>query len=194
MINDITYYGDGYNYNNTLTLADLGPQYAQVLFQVDGNVHNPNYTSKNGDAAFYAPGTTIYSLKGYKPEFRLALYEDGRVIIFEAGNNPGATKGADLMDLKDKVESISINSETDGQTVLAVISEESEVDKIVEMTLDADLREISAQPQGKRYFIAYHLTDGTEVTRSYWLESGLMTPNIFLPQEFADMILDALNE
>jgi len=98
------------------------------------------------------------------------------------------------MDLKDKVESISINSETDDQTVLAVISEESEVDKIVEMTLDADLREISAQPQGKRYFIAYHLTDGTEVTRSYWLESGLMTPNIFLPQEFADMILDALNE
>jgi hypothetical protein len=43
----------------TLEESDLGPVVAQVKFEVDGNVCDPNYRPKDGDAAFLDPGTQI---------------------------------------------------------------------------------------------------------------------------------------
>jgi len=116
------------------------------------------------------------------------------VKIYEASRNPAATTGADLLDLKDKVEHISINSEVDGTTVLATITDPLTIANMVGMTLDSELTVDSGPPQGERYFISFHLLDGTVVTRSYWIEIGLMTSGIRLPQEFADLVWDALDE
>jgi hypothetical protein len=40
--------------------TDLGPVYAHVKFKVSGNVCDPSYRLKDGDAAFLDPGTPIY--------------------------------------------------------------------------------------------------------------------------------------
>ncbi|WP_251550676.1 hypothetical protein [Neobacillus muris] len=42
----------------------IGEKLGTIKFQVDGNVTNPNYKTKNGDAAFHPKGTEIYSIKG----------------------------------------------------------------------------------------------------------------------------------
>lgn len=189
---DITYTGSNYNYNNNLTIDDLGPEYAQVNFNVSGSIHDPRYSSKNGDAAYHNAGTPVYTINGYAPEFRLAVYENGIVKIYEAESNPRAVKGADLLDLVSKVDYISINSEVDGTTVLATINDPLIVQEMVKMTLEADLKGDSSHVQGSRYFIAFHLLDGTLVTRSYWIDQGLLWPTILLPEEFATLVRAAL--
>ena len=55
-----------------LTANDLGPVFATVRLKLDGNVQDPAYQSKDGDAAFLDAGTKIYTMKGYRPTFRLA--------------------------------------------------------------------------------------------------------------------------
>src|SRR5438477_12935530 len=42
--------------------SDLGAVYARVKFNVSGNVCDPNYRLKDGDAAFLDAGTPIYQL------------------------------------------------------------------------------------------------------------------------------------
>lgn len=51
--------------------ADLGPQFARVQRNVADTVHNPYYRVKDGDAAFLAPDTPVFTVKGYHPTFRL---------------------------------------------------------------------------------------------------------------------------
>lgn len=192
--NDITYHADGYNYDNSLSFDDLGPQFDTVNFKVADNVHTTRYSTKNGDAAYLEKGTPVYTINGYAPEFRLAVMENYRVKIYEASQNPKAKIGADLLDIRNKVSYISINSETDNLTVLAKIEDQAIVDRMVEMILAAGLKDRDgSEYQGDRCFIALHLLDGTVVNRPYWIETGVLAPNIFLPEEFADHVRDALN-
>ncbi|MGP7816395.1 hypothetical protein [Niallia sp. 01092] len=61
---------DGKTYDGVYTgvLADkklIGKKIGTVKFKVADNVTNPHYKIKDGDAAFYEKGTTIFSLKGH---------------------------------------------------------------------------------------------------------------------------------
>ncbi|MDR7071544.1 hypothetical protein [Fictibacillus barbaricus] len=59
--------GVKYDAINHATLADekyIGKKLGKVEFKVDGNVNNPHYKIKDGDAAFHEKGTVIYSIKG----------------------------------------------------------------------------------------------------------------------------------
>ena len=53
---------------DALQESDLGPVYARVKFKVSGNVCDPTYKIKDGDAAFLDPGTPFYQ----SPATRLA--------------------------------------------------------------------------------------------------------------------------
>jgi hypothetical protein len=68
----------------TLQESDLGPAYAKVKFKVSGNVCDPNYRLKDGDAAFLDPGDTIYAIKGYPPTQRLAARRQGELLQYVA--------------------------------------------------------------------------------------------------------------
>lgn len=52
-----THYVAGPGSPTTLQDADLGSVVTHVKFKVDGNVCDPNYRPKDGDAAFLEPGT-----------------------------------------------------------------------------------------------------------------------------------------
>jgi hypothetical protein len=163
---------------------DLGPVFATVRFKLDGNVQTPSYRAKNGDAAFLAAGTPVYTVHGYKPTFRLAAYERGRLALFEADATPRARRGADLLDLAGKVRFIGINSPQDGTTQIAAITSRPQVATLVAQVLHAPVVSGLSKPSGQQYFIAFHLHDGTAVTRSYWTRSGELAPGIRVPHPF----------
>ena len=73
-----------------LTQSDLGPEYSKVKFKVSGNVCDPNYRIKNGDAGFLEPGTVIYQVAGHPPTEELAARFNGAIVIYQAmsRNNP----------------------------------------------------------------------------------------------------------
>lgn len=55
--NGIQYLDTYDDVGRSLKKEDLGPKFAEVRFQLNGNVEDPNYRIKNGDAAFYPAGT-----------------------------------------------------------------------------------------------------------------------------------------
>ena len=63
---------------------DLGPVYAHVKFKVSGNVCDPNYRLKDGDAAFLDPGTPINKVAGQPPGVELAARFNGQIVVFKA--------------------------------------------------------------------------------------------------------------
>jgi hypothetical protein len=65
-----------------ITESELGPELARVKFKVDGNVCDPNYQVKDGDAAFLEPGTPIYQVKGHAPAEELAARMNGNLLVY----------------------------------------------------------------------------------------------------------------
>ena len=67
-----------------ITESELGPELARVKFKVDGNVCDPNYHVKDGDAAFLEPGTPIYQVNGQPPAEQLAARFSGQIVVYRA--------------------------------------------------------------------------------------------------------------
>jgi hypothetical protein len=64
--------------------GDLGPVYAHVKFKVSGNVCDPNYQLKDGDAAFLDAGAPIYQVNGESPGVQLAARFNGQIVAYRA--------------------------------------------------------------------------------------------------------------
>lgn len=64
----------------TIQESDLGPVVARVKFKVAGNVCDPNYKPKDGDAAFLEPGTPIYQVNGQSASKVVAARRNGQII------------------------------------------------------------------------------------------------------------------
>lgn len=187
----ITYIAAPARAGRSLTASDLGPVFATVTFRLQGNVHNPGYHSKDGDAAFLDAGSKVYTVKGYKPTFRLATQVNKDITLYEADTNPHASKGGDLLDIGGKVRSIGIVSAQDGETELGAIKDPKRVAALVTLILQAPVDQ-SRQGGDMRYFITFHLVDGTVTTRAYWPDTGELLRGILLPKEFGLAIEAAL--
>ena len=79
-----TQYVAGPQAPTVLQESDLGPVYTHVKFKVDGNVCDPNYRLKDGDAAFLDAGTPIYQVNGHSASEQLAARFEGSIIVYRA--------------------------------------------------------------------------------------------------------------
>jgi hypothetical protein len=176
------------------TDADVGPVFATVRFKVADNVHDPGYRLKDGDATFLDVGTPVYSVSGYAPTFRLVArsHLDGRLLFYEADTNPHAHSSADVLDIGGKVRSIGVNSQQDGTTELGVVKDPTQVLALVTMVLDAHVNQGYQERDSATYFVAFHMDDGTAVTRAFWRGSGELERGIFLPPAFGDALQRAV--
>jgi hypothetical protein len=186
--NDITYL----HQNSDVPLGhDMLTYYTEVRFKVADNVNNPNYKIKNGDAAYLEKGTILYSIKDYSSNFRLVT-EQGE--LYEADTNPNAKLGADLLAIGGKVDYIGINSSLDGKTELASIRDSEQVTELVGMVLKGRVDQTQKQTGIQQYFLEFHLKDGTTVNRSYWLDTGVLSRGIQLPEEFRQVVRAVLQK
>jgi hypothetical protein len=155
-------------------------------------VNDPNYQTKDGDAAFLDAGTPVYRVRGYAATFRLVARDAGRLTFYEADTNPHARTGSDLLDIGGKVRYIGVNSEQDSTTELGAVKDPTQVAALVAMVLAAHVDQSFQEHESSTYFVAFHLDDGTAVTRAYWLSSGELTQGILLPAQFGAAIQAAL--
>jgi hypothetical protein len=79
-----TQYVSGSQPDSAVVEGDLGPVYANVKFKVSGNVCDPGYKPKDGDAAFLDPGTPIYQVKGHAAAEQLAAKFNGTFVVYRA--------------------------------------------------------------------------------------------------------------
>ena len=176
-----------------LTVEDLGREFYRIAFRGDGYVGG-HYRYQDGDSTYLDPGTSVYAVKGYVPEFRLATLEEGEVRLFEADTNPLARTGEDLLDIRGKVTAIDILSEEDSAIVLGTIDEEGSVNRFVEAVLESPVDQGSRNHEGERYFLGFRLADGTSVVRSFWLESRELWRGIMTDAVVAAFVWSALSK
>ncbi len=173
--------------------SDLGPVFATVQFKLAGNVSTPGYHARDGDAGDLDAGTPVYTVKGYTSTFRLAAFLQGQLVLYEADVNPRAKTGADLLDIRGKVQSIGINSWLDSSKQLAVIKDAKEVGDLVAMVLAAPVNRSFSSTGDAAYGIIFYLTDGTTVSRTYFTSTGELLHYIFLPGAFKTAIETAVH-
>lgn len=191
----ITYYG-AHARGQAPGQEALGEAYGEIMFQVGGNVHDPDYKLKDGDAAYLAAGTKVYTVKGYRPEFRVAVVQEGRVRLFDVGVNPAAKTGADLLDLAGKVTEIRIST-NDGGSNTAILREPALVGGLVSALLAAPtVKESPTDYTGQPYLVTFVFKDGTETRLAYRADAGLITtdPRIKVPENFAKAISEAIGK
>ncbi len=169
---------------NPLKETALGPQWNTIKHRLEGNVDDPAYQSQDGDAAFLNAGTRVYTVKGYRPTFRLATYTNRGIILFEADSNPRAKKGADLLDIGEKVRYIGINSDQNENIELAAIKDNATVSPLITMILEASVNQRNMSVGNKRYVLVFRLLDGTVVKSMYHVDTGELARGIMLPQDF----------
>jgi hypothetical protein len=167
---------------------DLGP----VFGVVGANAPTRDcrdYRPRDGDAAFVAKGSPVYTVAGYRPSFRLAASHDDRLWLYEAEEAAGASSGADLLDLAGKVRYLSVNS---GRVELARIKEPGQVDELVRRVLASPVGAPTARIEDRYCFVVFNLADRTAVRRVFFPENGELSPGVFTPPEFTEAVSSAL--
>jgi hypothetical protein len=79
-----TQYVAGPEAETVLQENELGPVYRRVKFRLSGNICDPGYHPKDGDAAFLDPGTPIFQVSGRAPSQQLAARFNGRILLYRA--------------------------------------------------------------------------------------------------------------
>jgi len=102
-------------------------------------------------------------------------------------NNPSAKVGSDIADILGKVDYIGINDET-SDNEMVVIRDAQQINEMVDLVLSAPVNPSNSRRDGKRYFISFHLKDGSEFKEAYWLESGKFSNGIMLPVDFGTIV------
>jgi hypothetical protein len=188
-LNGITYTADRPVVGRPLGDGDLGPVHATVRCSLRDKMDPTRQEPQDGDAAYLEAGSPLYQVRGYRPTFRLAARQDGRLVVFEADTNPRARVGRDLLDVEGKVRRISINSRADGTTELAVITDPGQVAGMVRMLLAGSVDQ-RTQPAGEQpvRLLAFHLRDGTATVRAYDIADRRVQRGILVPRRFGELV------
>jgi hypothetical protein len=188
----ITYLAS-FDVGRDLQRADLGAEFAIVRVRLDGNVYDTSYQTRDGDAAYLDAGTPVYRVNGYAPTFRLAAHQDGQIVFFEADTNPHAKTGADLLDIGGKVQSITVTDDDDKGTAVATLADGHLVTTLVTLVLSAPVDQSrQSASSGPRYFLIFHLADGTRVGRLYTPDAHELARGIIVPDAFVSILSAAL--
>ena len=147
----------------------LGPVVGRVVTdRVDRNaeVAYPNepcsWGSPDGTAPRLAVGDELYAVRDYTTMFRLAARRGGEVVLYQVWCSDWAKVGADLFDIRTRVERISVTGDLSESSGWATIGDRAAVDGLVDMLLAGRiLSEEPAPTSPPSHQLILHLDDGT---------------------------------
>jgi hypothetical protein len=184
-----TYYVADHGVGRAIDRGDLGPVVAHVRGNPPLSDPTGRYRPRDGDAAFVPPESPVYSVKGYRPSFRVAASHHGELRLYEANDAAGARTGADLLDLAGKVRYLSVNS---GRVELARIKDRGRVTELVREVLDAPVEPSRARIEHRHCFVVFNLADRTAVRRVFFPDTGELMPGVFVSRKFTGAMERAL--
>jgi hypothetical protein len=155
--------------HSPLAPGDLGPVVGEVVTSwIGGNdeVLYPNepcyWNTSDGTAPLLAPGDDIHAVRGYATTFRLAARHEGSLVAYQVWCNDEAKVGADLFDIFDRVNRISVTGDLSESSGFAVIEDRATVTHLVGMLLEGRVipEELSSTAPITHQLI-FHLDDGS---------------------------------
>jgi hypothetical protein len=206
----IEYTGARFTYGRDPTPDDLGPEFGKVtcdivdLYSPAPQSMTPSKESEEkmkrcaeqeGGGSAIGVGAPVYTMQGYRPEYRLAVRVGDRWMIFYATENPRAKVGADMLDLEKKVARITLSLDSSArarnQWSSKNIQDASQVENITRMMLTAPVMKQPSMTAGAsrfRYRITLWFKDGTAQGLAYFPDSGWLNPGVQMPQEFRQLV------
>ncbi len=141
--------------------------------RVPDNIEKTGYEwLENGDSNHLKPRTPVYAAKGYDPWFRVVARSDEGWTLYEVAANRSAKKVADLLDIRGKTDSVSVdNYASSGVVRTDVLQKPGEVTAFVDTVLGTPLVRVSAD-YTSGYRLVFELEDGTESDHWYEPDSG----------------------
>jgi hypothetical protein len=166
--------------------SDLGATVMTVTCTIGETVGNPDYRPRNGDAAYLAVGTELREVAGYRPDFRLAAWEQGAWRVYEVDDIADAETGEDMLDLRDKVQAVHLVEGERGTGILDSVEDPAHVAWIIEAILAAPVVPESDTLYDRLgneapMFVRFDMVDGTTVQRAWDVEAGLLSRRIKAP-------------
>lgn len=178
---------------SALTPAELGPVF-DTINTAAGGCSQP---TQGNFSTFLPVGTTLYTLKGYLPSFRLAVKQgtpgqNKPISLLEALFNPHASKGSKLMQL-DHVTSILLYSQSSSSSSpttppLATVRSPKQVTELVALFDQAPVRATS-DTGSKSDVLVFRFSDGTLSSLVYDSTTGWTNRNVILPSTFASLLI-----
>jgi hypothetical protein len=185
----VTYYVADHGVGRPVAPGDLGPRFTVVRGNPPESDAGRAYRLRDGDAAFVPVGSPVFTVKGYRPSFRLAASHQGRLRLYEADTAVGARTGADLLDLAGKVRYLSVNS---GRSELTRVKDQTRVAELVRQVLAAPVGPSGGRAEDRYCFVVFNLTDRTAVRRAFFPGTGELAPGVFAPPAFTEAVEGAL--
>jgi hypothetical protein len=155
--------------SSPLAPGDLGPVVGEVVTNwIDGNdeVLYPNepcyWDTPDGTAPLLTPGDDIHAVRGYATTFRLAVRHEGNQVAYQVWCNDEAEVGADLFDIFDRVDHISVTADLSESSGFALIDDRATIARLVSMLLEGRVipEELSSTAPITHQLI-FHLDDGS---------------------------------
>lgn len=169
----------------TVDVDLVGAVRARVRCRIAEVVGNPDFRPRDGDASFLPAGTELRRFGTADPLLRLAAEVDGQWQVYEVTDVAHARTGADLLDLGGGVASIDLLDGETGTSVLATVEDPAAVRRVVDAVLAAPVQASASDDLEAPEFIAFHLDDGTSITRAWFRASGVLAMRVQVPPELA---------
>lgn len=212
----IEYAGTRFEEGRQVKPDDLGPEIGRVVCNIV-DLYSPasggmapsaasakamkECAERDGGASMLRVGTPVYTMRGYRPSYRLAANTGHQWMIFHVGENPRANVGADIFDLDTKVQAVTLRLEdprTPRSPVSVRVEAEADVEAIVSLVKAAPVarRSDSARPYyGQlpyRYWITFWFKDGTAHGIAYFADTGWLGPGLSVSAAFRRFVEDRL--
>jgi hypothetical protein len=135
---------------------------------IDGNdeILYPNepcyWDAPDGTAPRLAPGDDIHAVRGYATTFRLAARRANEFVSYQVWCDDEAEVGADLFDIYDRVNRISVTADLSEASGFTVIEDRAMIVRLVGMLLEGRVipEELSSMAPITHQLI-FHLDDGS---------------------------------
>ncbi len=177
-----------------LTEQSLVGTVGTVECMLGDEVQDPDYQPRDGDAAYLASGTQLWSVPGFDPSFRLVADTRDRLLLFEAWPEGETGTGRDIYgNLDISAVGIAINAESDGETTLGRIDKPETVRALVTDLLDGPLTSDHHDGQGDRYFLEIEFDGAPPVNVVLFVDEHRIHPGLEVSQRFIDAILASVD-
>ena len=170
----------------------LGPVVTTVTCTRSTSSRGVAEPARDGDAAYLPAGTPLRALSGVEPALRLAaLVEDGWQ-VYDAHDVAGATRGGQLLDLRQVVR-VSLVESQDGVDVVRSVEVPTDVERLVRAVRAAPVVtqvEAHGAVRGPLWFVRFELAQGPVVQRAWYPDGGVLFPRIEAPPVLRELLLD----
>lgn len=177
--------------STTVPEDQLGAVVGTVTCQRSTSTRDADEPARDGDAAYLPVGTPLRALTGVDPTLRLAVRsEDGGWQVYDADDVPDATRGEQLLDLREVVR-VSLVESWEGEDVVRSVTDPDDVARLVAAVRSAPLvsrDETHRAVRGSLWFVRFELAHGPLVQKGWYPEGGVLFPRIAAPPLLRELL------